>query len=65
MSGLRRLCKLYGAMEIQGVMWVWDYVKDEPVKKSEQTHEEWMASERKRFELLKAQMEDEAKTEQP
>lgn len=43
---------MYGSMEIQGVMWVWDYVKEEPVKKSEQTKEEWAASERKKYELI-------------
>lgn len=50
MSGLRRLCKLYGSMQIQGVMWVWDYANDKPVKKSEMTHEQWCASERAKWE---------------
>lgn len=31
MSGLRRICKLYGGMTIQGEKWLWDYVADEPV----------------------------------
>jgi len=52
MSGLRRICRMYGAIEIQGVIWVWDYVKEEPVKKSEQTKEEWAASERRKYELI-------------
>lgn len=43
---------MYGAIEIQGVMWVWDYVKEEPVKKSEQTKEEWAASEKRKYELI-------------
>ncbi len=49
---------MYGAMEVQGVMWVWDYVKEEPVKKSDQTHEEWQASERRKYELMRAQTGD-------
>lgn len=52
MSGLRRLCRMYGALETQGVMWVWDYAKEEPVKKGEQTKEEWAASERRKYELI-------------
>jgi hypothetical protein len=56
---------MYGAMEIQGVMYVWDYVKEEPVKKSEQTHEEWMASEKRKYELMKREVEDGALNEEP
>lgn len=36
-------------MEIQGVLWAWDYAKDEAVKKSEQTKEEWAASEKAKY----------------
>jgi hypothetical protein len=43
---------MYGAMTIQGVQWVWDYAKEEPVKKSDQTKEEWAASERRKYELI-------------
>jgi hypothetical protein len=56
-SGLRRICKMYGAITIEGVKWVWDYVKDKPVKKSDMTTEEWRASERKKYELVMAQKE--------
>ena len=56
MSGLRRICRMYGSMEIQGVMYVWDYAKEGPVKKSEQTKEEWAASEKRKYELIKEQM---------
>lgn len=52
MSGLRRICRMYGAIEIQGVKWVWDYVKEESVKKSEQTKKEWAASEKRKYELI-------------
>jgi hypothetical protein len=49
MSGLRLICKLYGAINIQGVDWVWDYAKDEPRLKSEMTKEEITASERAKW----------------
>lgn len=49
MSGLRRICKMYGAIKIQGVEWVWDYATDEPRIKSEMTKEQWAASERAKF----------------
>jgi len=48
---------MYGAITIEGVKWVWDYVKDQPVKESDQTHDEWKASERKKYELVMAQKE--------
>ena len=46
---------MYGAMTIQGVEYVWDYVKEEPVKKSKMTKEEWAASERRKYELIAEQ----------
>jgi hypothetical protein len=49
MSGLRRICKMYGAMTIQGVEWVWDYATDEPRIKSEMTKEQLEASERAKW----------------
>jgi len=49
MSGLRRICKMYGAITIQGVEWVWDYATDEPRIKSEITKEQWAASERAKW----------------
>jgi hypothetical protein len=57
MSGLRRICKTYGGITIQGVKWVWDYAKDAPVKKSEQTKEEWAASERVKWGAIKKHIE--------
>ena len=55
MAGLARICKLYGRMEIQGVMWAWDYARDEAVKESELKADRlrWEASERARAELLR------------
>lgn len=35
MAGLKKVCKLYGGITIQGVKWVWDYAIDEPVKESD------------------------------
>lgn len=51
MAGLRKLCKMYGGMTIQGVKWVWDYVADEPVKESEMPvgSERWKDSEKAKY----------------
>jgi hypothetical protein len=65
MSGLRRICRMYGSMEIQGVMWVWDYVKEEAVKKSEQTKEEWAASERRKYALIAEGQAEGTQNEKP
>jgi hypothetical protein len=56
MAGLARLCKMYGRMEVQGVMWAWDYARDEAVKESElkADRQRWEASERARAELMRA-----------
>lgn len=39
MSGLRRICKLYGGMTVNTragtIRYVWDYAKDEPVTERE------------------------------
>jgi hypothetical protein len=35
MAGLRMICKAYGGMTINGVKWIWDYAKDEPVREDE------------------------------
>lgn len=53
MPGLRDMCKLFGQMTINGTLWVWDYAKDKPVKKSEQSKADWAASEKAKFEQLK------------
>jgi hypothetical protein len=46
---------MYGGMTINGVTYVWDYVKDEPVKEKEMTKERRLASERRKWELIKEQ----------
>ena len=35
MGGIRKICKMYGGMKIQGKDYVWDYANDEPVPASE------------------------------
>ena len=57
MAGLARIARMYGGMVINGVHYVWDYVAEEAVPEKEMPprSERWKASERKRFELLKAQ----------
>ena len=56
MGGLARICKLYGRMEIQGVMYAWDYARDEalPERELKADRVRWEASEKARAELLRA-----------
>jgi hypothetical protein len=53
MSGIAKICKLYGSIRFQSgnetVTWVWDYAKDKSVLKTEMTKEEWIASEREKY----------------
>ena len=49
MSGLARICRMYGSMEAvdangKKVIWLWDYVNEKPRLKSEMTKEEIKAS---------------------
>ncbi len=69
MSGLRRICKLYGGMTVtidgKTTEYVWDYEKDEPVKKSQFTHEQLVKSERKKYEkLIEQKKKEQAKKDQ-
>ena len=50
MAGLRNICKMYGQIKLDGVIWVWDYSTDEPRIKSEMTKEEIAASDRAKCE---------------
>lgn len=57
MSGLKRLCKAYGSInftdnEGNTEIYVYDYVKDKPVRKSEMTKEEWELSEKEKWNRL-------------
>jgi hypothetical protein len=54
MSGLRRICKMYGSVKATDangntVEWVWDYATDEPRLKHEMTQEQFTASERAKW----------------
>lgn len=58
MSGLQRVLKAFGRMQIKGannktVWWVWDYANDKPVKESEMTTEQKAASEKAKYELVR------------
>ena len=48
MAGLSRLCKAYGAIDVQGVRFVWDYVADKAVPEKEMPlgSKRWKESER-------------------
>ena len=52
MGGIRRICKMYGAMTVQGVRYVYDYHADEPVKESEMTKERLKLSEKAKYDLI-------------
>ncbi len=56
MGGIRNICKLYGQMRIQGRLWLWDYVADEPVPAKEMPHgsERRKASDKARAELMRS-----------
>lgn len=68
MSGLARICKMYGRMECSDqhgkkVVWVWDYANDEPVHQKEMPSgsERWKASEKAKWEAIAAQPDKGAK----
>ena len=47
MAGLARICKLYGAMVINGQRFVWDYATDRAVPEHEMTAG-WLARDMQR-----------------
>lgn len=47
---------MYGRMKIGDTMWVWDHVKDEPVREKDMSEERWAASEKKKWEAIKEQL---------
>lgn len=53
MGGLARLCRMYGQMNINGVVWIWDYVNERARIKSEMTKEEIAESEKIKWNLIK------------
>lgn len=58
MAGLRKILKAYGEMNVNGVVWVWDYTKDEPRKKAEMSKAEIKASEKAKFALIKSMLKN-------
>lgn len=60
MTGLQKLCKLYGQIEVQDstgkkVVWFWDYANDKPRLKDEMSTEEIRDSETAKWQQIKAQ----------
>lgn len=61
MSGLARICKMYGSMEVSDangkkVTWLWDYANDKPRLKTEMTKEEIIESEKAKWNNIKTQL---------
>lgn len=61
MGGLANICKMFGSMEVQDsdgnkVLWIWDYVKDEPRLAADMSKDEIAASEKAKWMQIKAQM---------
>ncbi|WP_299071275.1 hypothetical protein [uncultured Paraglaciecola sp.] len=48
MAGLARICKMYGAMDINGNRFVWDYVANKAIPESDMPmgSERWKESEK-------------------
>lgn len=51
MAGLARLCKMYGAIVVNGKRFVWDYATDEAVPDGDMPRgsDRWKASERAKW----------------
>jgi len=58
-KGLQNLCKMYGALTIQGVVWHWDYAQNKARPASEFTQAEKAASEKAKWTLLAPSMRKE------
>ena len=65
MAGIARICKLYGKMQIGDVMWVWDYHRDIALKEKEMTKEQWKASEKAKWSLIKEQLNQQSQQNLP
>lgn len=55
LRGLEKLCKLYGRIDIGGVLWVWDYHRNVAVPdyKLKSGSRAWKLSEKARFEAMR------------
>lgn len=56
MAGLARILKMHGRMQVNNVMWVWDYAQDKARLESEMTKEETKASEIAKWSAVKDQI---------
>jgi hypothetical protein len=65
MAGLQRICKLYGAMVIQGKRYVWDYARDIAVLESDMTDEQRNESERTKWMEVKKRFHGEKPVQNP
>jgi len=65
MAGLRSICKQLGSLEVDGVLWIWDYVNNEPRKKSEMTKDEIRANKLKKIEINERAHKNETTQETP
>ena len=63
MTGLARICRLYGSIEVKKdgdtVVWEWDYAREKPVLKKEMTKEQFQESEKCKWEKLKNNIQNE------
>lgn len=52
LTGLQKVCKMYGRMKAGNTMFVWDYANDEAVPESEMRPgtERWKASQKAKYE---------------
>ena len=62
MSGLQRICKMYGGMIMKDkdgkeVEWAWDYVNEKPRIKKEMTKKEIDASEKEKYRSINGTIE--------
>lgn len=62
MSGLARICKMYGRINMSDsngnkVVWLWGYVNDKPRLQTEMTEDEVKASEKAKWSILKDETE--------
>lgn len=68
MGGIRRMCKAFGSINLGGVLFVWDYHRDDAFKASEMTKEQTRLSQIAKGKLMKEafdQMTQDLKTENP
>jgi hypothetical protein len=58
MTGLQKICKMYGRLKVGDVMWVWDYANDKPRLEKDMTPDEMKASEKAKWEALGKRMKE-------